>query len=91
MVHLPHPPGANKYAIINDALNYYQLTSFQQCLYLVGLSPWIATGQPDGVSVFAPTNAAFAALLAQAPGLTLGQLCTSQAGAGLMGHCNVRG
>ena len=57
--------GANMYSCINDALNYYKLTTFQSSLYWSGLTGEIAMGQPPGISVFVPTNAAFSAWLIQ--------------------------
>ena len=59
----PCGTGANRYATINDALNYYNLSSFRSSLYCAGLSGSISLGQPAGITVFAPTNAAFASLL----------------------------
>ena len=57
------PAGANRYATINNALNYYNLSAFRTSLYCAGLSGSISLGQPAGITVFAPTNAAFANLL----------------------------
>ena len=59
----PCGTGANRYATINDALNYYNLSTFRTSLYYAGLSGSISLGQPAGITVFAPTNAAFASLL----------------------------
>ena len=55
---------ANRYGTINDVLNYYQLTTMQSALYSTG-KQWIANGQPDGITFFVPTNAAFTAMLAR--------------------------
>ena len=59
----PCGAGANRYATINDALNYYNLSAFRTSLYCAGLSGSISLGQPASITVFAPTNAAFASLL----------------------------
>ena len=58
-----HVAGANRYASVNDVLNYYNLSSFRTSLYCAGLSNSIAQGQPTGITIFAPTNAAFSTLL----------------------------
>ena len=44
-------------------LSYYNLSAFRTSLYCAGLSGSIALGQPAGITVFVPTNAAFASML----------------------------
>ena len=65
------------YSCINDALNYYKLTTFQSSLYWSGLTGEIAMGQPPGISVFVPTNAAFTSWLVQR-NLTMQQLINNR-------------